>query len=193
MAAILAIAFAFQAQSNPVEAKVDLTSRMLVTTRDQFRMCLQTSIADAGRRAHIVEHLADSQSRIQQRPDWQRAPVTVPPLEMDCGGVQLPDGRLERGVTVQPGVTTRPSVYRSMILVLDESEAESKLGAEGAILIPYEMMQIDDHNAVEVTSVLVVRESFLDSPEFNDWYYPIAVGMPPLVERLSGEEDRNVK
>lgn len=72
---------------------------------------------------------------------------------------------------------------RTVILVLNEDLANVVLSPEkNAEFATYEMMQVDDHVAVEVTSALVVRKSFLSDAEFAETYLPVALGFEPAVE-----------
>jgi hypothetical protein len=113
----------------------------------------------------------------------------------------MPSGRLEsKGAQVGPGLSLRPSPFRTFVYVLDEAKAQEVLGEEQAIRARAELMEVSDHQMVEVSTALVIRASALGTTALREQWLPMGVGLQPLREaaesvnrdvspKLSGEGD----
>lgn len=176
---------------------------LLVTDRGSLQVCVELDPALEGRSEELLGALkADLATLEQSHSDWQkaglgRAPVRV---QLGCPGKAMPSGRLEsKGAQVGPGLSLRPSPFRTFVYVLDEAKAQEVLGEEQAIRARAELMEVSDHQMVEVSTALVLRASTLGTAALREQWLPMGVGLKPLREaaehvnmdvapKLSGED-----
>jgi hypothetical protein len=175
--AFAAVAAGVHAATPPAHAHFEPDSSLMVSTRDELRVCVDTQgPVDASR---LEQRLSSGLGLVRQHPQWgvARYGERVPALERECAA-RLP-AEITKGTVVGPGVTDDPSPYRTVIIVLDEASAKRYLGAQPAVLVPYELMKVSDHVAVTVTQAVVVREGFVGAPAFTAEYLTPALGLEP--------------
>lgn len=160
----------------PAHAHFDAGSSLLVTNRDELRVCLVShgAVPDKlGAQVHGALQTA------RQHPHWDVAGYgAVPEPDGNCTAT-LPASGVTRGVVVGPGLTAEPGPYRTVIVVLDEANAERYLGDQPAVLVPYELMKTGEHSASTVTQAVVVRADVIDAPRFATEYLTLALGLDP--------------
>jgi hypothetical protein len=191
MAAVLgAAAAALGHGATPAHAELTPDNGLLVSTRDDFRMCVHTAggVEDPRQaRADLVAGLA----RTQQHPDWHAA-FGAPPASAraataaDCPDVRLP-ARVTRTSIVGPGVTEDPSPYRTWVHVLDDRTADRLLG-EGvpALAVTAEALPDGEHHAATVSTAVLVRRDHLDDKRFHLGTLTNAVGLQPRSAPVAG-------
>ncbi|HEY0607147.1 MAG TPA: hypothetical protein VGD58_29780 [Herpetosiphonaceae bacterium] len=193
----IAMALVFAAivslRGQQVQAQPTWDSGLLVNTRASLRACMVTSAATSTHANAIAQRVARNFEQVRRHKDWERAGLgkAIPAIETGCAGAKAPTQALEKGALVGPGVTKNPTPFRTVIMVLDDAAADTVLGkGTSAGLFPYELMAVEEHEFVEVTSGLVVRESFLSSADFADPYLSLALGLQPSksFERPAGVE-----
>lgn len=177
MAVILSLAYSYVA-TRPAKAELNMETNLLVSTRDRFRVCLQT---DSGVSTAAREKLVGSMNKLhsQRTGDWEWADLgnRVPVLEQGCPGANFPPNANAGAAAIGRGRTTAPGPHRTTIFVVSDATADAMWGPKGNVdIIPYELMCFS-HECASVTSGLVVRESFLDHPDFLDPWLSISVGM----------------
>lgn len=182
----IAMALVFAAivslRGQQVQAQPTWDSGLLVNTRANLRACMVTSAAMSTHANAIAQQVARGFEKVRGHKDWERAGLgkAIPAIEAGCAGAKAPTQALEKGSIVGPGVTKHPTPFRTVIMVLDDAAADNVLGkGTNAGLFPYELMAVEEHEFVEVTSGLVVRESFLGSADFADPYLSLALGLQP--------------
>jgi hypothetical protein len=182
----IAMALVFAAivslRGQQVSAQPTWDSGLLVNTRASLRACMVTAPGLAEKAPAIAQQLSQGFEKVRQHKDWERAGLGrgVPNVERACAGATIPTRALEKGSVVGPGVTKNPTPFRTVVFVLDNATADTVLGTGvNAGLYPFEKMAVDEHEFVEVTSGLVVRESFLESPDFADPFLSLALGLEP--------------
>jgi hypothetical protein len=101
-------------------------------------------------------------------------------VEQDCPGAGLPSAAIEEKTSVAgPGMTRAPSQFRTFVYVLDDAAADVVLGERNAARVPAEMMRASEHVFAEVSSAVVVRESYLAAEHFTDFWLTWGVGLQP--------------
>jgi hypothetical protein len=162
----------------PAHAHFEPDSSLMVSTRDELRVCVDTHGELGG---GLDQALSAAVGTVRRHPQWGTARYgdTVPLLERGCA-TTLPSTGVTKGVVVGPGVTADPSPYRTVIVVLDEANAKRYLGDQPAVLVPYELMKLDDHVAVTVTQAVVARGSVVGTPAFANEYLTPALGLEPV-------------
>lgn len=170
--------------STPVEAaEVDMASPLLVSTRDNLRLCVQVSEQLGDRKAAILDQVEGSVAKLSDtHADWDQAYGAMGFGGVDDGcKVSVPNGEIDEAdaSALGGGFVETPSDYRAVILVLDEPTADRVLGKRDVAHAPYEMMALSDHEAVEVTNAVVVRESAMGGATFMEEYLPVAVSLAP--------------
>lgn len=181
MALLIAGFVAIEVQ--PASARLTLDRGLLVSTRDRLRVCVATTPELSAASAAVTTKLTQALEHARGHKDWVAAGLGngVPRPEAGCPGAKVPTALVDRSnpQAVGPGLSHAPSPFRSAIIVLDRVKAEKVLGSRPAALVPFELMRADEDQLAEVTSALVVREDFLDSPEFLDPYLTVALGLEP--------------
>ncbi|NMO21488.1 hypothetical protein HPC49_31690 [Pyxidicoccus fallax] len=185
-----------EAPANIPEGDVhfDDKSALLTTNRDALRLCVREApgLRGGGR---VTERLDASLKALDAHPDWAAARfgAKTPTVEAGCPGPALPLARIEpKESIVGPGPTTKPGRFRTFIHVLDEKTADVVLGERKAERAVAEFLRVDDHILAEVTTALVVRESYLDDPEFASRWLSQAVGLQPMSAGFQRLEDGEV-
>jgi len=164
------------------ETRVSLEGGLLTTNRDSLRVCVELAPGLRARRAEIASHLDASLRRIQGHQDWAKARFGSRPLAVEhgCPGAVLPARALEdKSTPVGPGLTSNPSQFRTFVYVLDDATADVVLGERNAGRAPAELMRASEHVLVEVTSAVLVRESYLSTGDFSDFWLTWGVGLQP--------------
>ncbi|WP_163994132.1 hypothetical protein [Pyxidicoccus caerfyrddinensis] len=174
-----------EAPPNVLDGDVHFTSQsaLLTTNRDALRLCVREAPSLRANGSRVTERLTASLKAVGAHPDWVAARFgsKTPTVEAGCPGPELALERLEpKESIVGVGPTTKPGRFRTVIHVLDEKTADQVLGERKAERAPSEFLRVDDHMLVEVTTALVVRESYLDDPEFTSRWLAQAVGLQPM-------------
>lgn len=164
-------------------AEVDMASPLLVSTRDSLRLCVQVSEQLGDRKVGIMDQVEGAVAKLSDtHPDWDQAYGAMGPAGIDDAcKVSVPDGELNEtdAFALGGGFVKTPSAYRAVILVLDGATADRVLGKRDVAHAPYEMMALNEHEAVEVTNAVVVRESALGGASFVEDYLSVAVSLAP--------------
>ncbi len=163
-----------------------LDNALLMAERTGLQVCVELDPALKDRSGELLGALkADLAVLKENHPLWERsgfgqAPVRV---QLGCPGGAMPAGRLEsKGALVGPGLSERPSPFRTFLYVLDDAKAQEVLGGERAIRARAELLKVEDHVMAEVSTALVVRASDLGTSSFQETWLPAGVGLPPLRE-----------
>ena len=187
IAAMVVVALAgviFARTGSTAKAAVNLESPLIVTTRASLQVCAQVAPALKGKSVAIMSRLNQRMETLRAtHPKWNdvhgRA-SSAPAFSSACS-VTVPTKLLDEAdaSALGKGFTTNPSQFRAVVLVLDDQTADVVLGKLNVKHAPYEMMQVGQHEAVEVTNALVVRESYVNTQEFVDQYLSVAVSLDP--------------
>jgi hypothetical protein len=165
-------------------AEVDNTSPLAVTIRTSLEVCAQVSSSLKGKQAQILNQLSKRMETLKNtHPEWNTvygSDTPAPQFHSNCT-VKIPTSQLDPGDmnAVGRGIITDPSSFRAVVLVLDDQMADTVLGPLDISHAVYEVMQVSEHEYVEVTNALVVRESFIGNPDFVDQYLSVAVSLNP--------------
>jgi hypothetical protein len=187
---VLGVRCAGELEDTPSEdSHVLLDNALLVAERRGLQLCVELAPSLEGQSQELMEKLeADVAALGASHPLWERAGFARAPvrLQRGCPGAALPAGRLEsKGGMAGPGVTARPSPFRTYLYVLDDAQAQQVLGDEPAIRARAELMKVEDHVLAEVSTALVIRASALGTPDFQQTWLPTGVGLRPLREPAS--------
>lgn len=183
--AIVLVGFIVIWPNSMVHAKVDLDSPLLVSTRESLRVCTTVDPKLEAQRSEIAQRLTERMQQLQTtHPDWDKIydkVISAPPFETDCTAT-IPTNLLDPAdaTVIGKGLVKNPSPFRAIVLVLDDDTADVVLGKLDVSHAAYEMMQVSEYEAVEVTNALVVRNSFIGTQEFVDQYLSVAVGLNPI-------------
>ena len=184
MAAVLgAAAGALAHGAAPAHAELTPENGLLVSTRDDFRMCVHTTDGvDDPRQARA--DLTAGLARAQNHPDWQAA-FGAPPAPTraaaadDCPDVRLP-ARLDRTAMLGPGITETPSPYRTWVHILDDRTADRLLGKEVPTgTVTAEAMPDGEHHAAAVSTAVLVRRDALTDKRFHLGPLTRGIGLAP--------------
>jgi hypothetical protein len=133
-----------------------------------------------------METLKSDVAAIKERhPLWEKAGFGQAPVRVQrgCPGAAMPSGRLEsKGAMVGPGVSARPSPFRTFVYIVDDAKAQEVLGEQPAIRARAELMKVEDHVLAEVSTALVVRASALGTSSFQETWLTTGLGLRPLSE-----------
>jgi hypothetical protein len=164
-----------EAQPHPITSNA-----LLVSDRTALRICLEMGASLLPSAPSIAEQLSIGLGIVRQHKDWEAAGlgVKVPKPEIGCGA-KIPSKSITRFELIGPGLTETPGPFRTVIVVLDDSQADTVLDRQNVQFATFELMRVDDDVAAEVTSALVVRKDFLKEPDFVDIYLPLAIGLAP--------------
>lgn len=203
MLSVLVIGVRCGAETEELEhAHFTTQNALLVSDRSALQVCVELDPALEGRSEELLGAVrADVAALEQSHSDWRRAGLGREPVRVQrgCPGEAMPSGRLEsKGAQVGPGLSLRPSPFRTFVYVLDEARAQEVLGAEPAIRARAELMEVGDHQMVEVSTALVIRASALGTAALREQWLPMGMGLKPLreaaesvntdvVPKLSGE------
>lgn len=187
MAGVLGLAGGFVAQgASPAHAELTTDNGLLVSTREDFRLCVSTTGEIDGPGAARAE-LVSGVAQVQKHPDWEAAfgapPASARAAAADtCPSVRLPD-RVDRTTIVGPGVTENPSPYRTWVHILDERTADRVLGpGVRAVTAPAEIMFDDERRGATVSTAVLVRRGHLDDQEFRKGLLTEGIGLRPTAK-----------
>ncbi len=151
---------------------VDLESGLLVSTRTDFRVCVEAGPAtDRDRTERSLRAALDT---VRQHPHWAQAfrranydPASV--ITWGCPSPRLPS-RYDRQAVAGPGVTADPSPYRVWIYLIDEPAAARLLDPAGSpVVLTAEAMRDDANSVFPVsTALLIDAERVSDLPAVAD-------------------------
>ena len=156
---------------------IDPDSDLIVSTRERLRVCADIRATDERR---VADQLTADLRQVRRHPHWDLTDFgsRTPALDRDCTA-RLPETGVTKGVVIGPGVTDRPGPYRTVVGVLADGDADRYLGTQRAALVPYELMELRPGTTATVTQAVVVRETFVSSPEFVKDYLTPAIGLHP--------------
>lgn len=188
LAALLVLVLGLFVEARRTEAvpRADPQSDLIVSTRDRLRVCADIRVAD---QRQVTDRLTAGLKQVRRHPHWELTDFgrRTPAVEDGCRATLPPDG-VAKGVVVGPGVTERPGPYRTVVVVLGGEEADRLLGGQQAALVPYELMELDPGTTATVTQAVVVRDTFVSSPQFVKDYLTPAIGLHPEPD-LNPKED----
>jgi hypothetical protein len=191
MAGVLALAAGFVAQSaGPAHAELTPDNGLLVSTREDFRLCVHAT--GAARTANLDARVTEAVAEVREHPDWEAAFGATgggarAAVAGACPAVELPDGPLTRTSLVGPGLTEDPSPYRTWVHVLDDATADRLLGPDrDAMNVPAEMMRTDERNSAAVSTAVLVRAGHLDDPGFRGGLLTEGIGLRATVAAPDG-------
>jgi hypothetical protein len=163
-----------------------LDNALLVGERTGLQVCVELAPALKERSGELLGALKADLALLRERhPLWEKAGFGQAPVrvQLGCPGAAMPSGRLEsKGALVGPGLSERPSPFRTFLYVLDDARALEVLGKEQPLRARAELMKVEDHVLAEVSTALVIRASDLGTPAFQETWLPTGVGLPPLRE-----------
>lgn len=160
----------------------DATTALLVRSRDALRACVQVAPGLEPRKDQLVEQLRGSFGVVQQHPSWSTAGFGrgLAEIAASCPAGVVPQEVIDhKSSLVGPGVTDRPTPYRLFVYVVDDATADRVLGDRNVERAPAELMRVGAHELAEVSTALVVRQSFLSHPEFALYWLTWGVGLMP--------------
>lgn len=194
------LAFAVIAGSSPRQANLDLDSGLLVSNRQEFRVCVELAPALRPDRAALVERLDAAFDALREHPDWVPAGLGAAPpsLTLGCPRARPPAGlggpaRGDRsgagdgsgGVEGRTGgdgarVLGEPSPFRVWVYVLDDATADRLLGPGlDTASTAAEHLAAGEGRIAEVSTAVLVRTSRLADPAFADGDLAAAAGLRP--------------
>jgi hypothetical protein len=187
MLSVLVIGVRCGAETEEFEhAHFTTQNALLITERSSLQVCVELDPALEDRSEELLGVLkADLAVLEQSHSDWRkaglgRAPVSV---QLGCPGKATPSGRLEsKGAQVGPGLSLRPSPFRTFVYVLDETKAQEVLGEEQVIRARAELMEVGGHQMVEVSTALILRASAVGTATLREQWLPMGIGLKPLRE-----------
>lgn len=163
---------------------LDLSTALLVSTRDRLAVCLQLDPALGGDAEAIRAQLAADLTRLGgSHPDWQIAGLDRGALEVEvgCPGGALAgeplDGKGAAGAVLGPGVSAAPSRFRTHVHVLADARAAAVLGDRPFARAIAELAIVDEHRVAEVSTAIVVRASALGTETFRTQALAQSVGL----------------
>jgi hypothetical protein len=185
MVAVAVAGLMYARSGATAHAAVDHSSPLLVSTRSSLQVCAQVAPALKSKNSDILGKLNQSMVALQAtHPSWSQVHgimAAAPSFSTDCTA-KIPNRLIDEADPniVGKGFTTKPSPFRAIVLVLDDQTADVALGKLNVKHVAYEMMLVNEHEAVEVTNALVVRESYLATQDFVDQYLSVAVSLDPV-------------
>lgn len=166
-------------------AEVDTHRGLLVTTRTDFRICVESRPATAdGQRSTVERSLHTSLDGLRRHRDWQKAyrdarydPETS--LKWGCPAPRLPE-RYERVMVAGPGLTENPSPYRVWVYLLDDPTADRVIGpGTPAVIATAESMRSGHTDTFPVSTALLIRHTTLANSALATRYLSEAAGLTP--------------
>ncbi|HEX8441122.1 hypothetical protein [Archangium sp.] len=163
-----------------------LDNALLVAERKGLQLCVELEPSLEGRSQELLEALKSDVAALEEsHPLWEKAGFGQAPVRIQrgCPGAAMPSGRLEgKGAMVGPGVSARPSPFRTFVYVLDDAKAQEVLGEQPALRARAELMKVEEHVMAEVSTALVIRASVLGTSSFQETWLPTGLGLRPLRE-----------
>jgi hypothetical protein len=165
---------------------LDLSSALLVRSRDHLQLCLQLDPLLADQAPTLLARLTDDLALLRAaHPDWQasgfdRGGVAV---DLGCPGNVLIDAPIDAkgtgGVVLGPGLMATPSPYRTHIHVIADARAQTVLGEEPYVRALAELVSVDEHRVAEVSTAVVVRASSIGTDAFRMQALAESLGLQP--------------
>lgn len=166
-----------------------IDSGLLINTRDKLHVCANTSSSVTQSNFKVNEKLTNIiAKKVHPNKNWIPAGLgkDIPNIESDCLGVvdvnKIVKSSLNNHV---PIVTKSPSMIRTVLIVISDAEAKSILGSKKATTLPLELLKINEHQAGEVTTGLIISESMLDNIDEVQSELLLAFGIDPENKILS--------
>lgn len=174
------------AAEEPEHSHLTLQNALLVEERRGLEVCVELDPALEHRSQELLGTLKESLAALEQsHPDWGKAGLGRMPVrvQLGCPGHGMPSERLEsKGAAVGPGLSVHPSPFRTFLYVLDDAKAQEVLGDQQFVRARAELMEVSDHQLVEVSTALVLRASALGTSSLREEWLPASVGLKPLRE-----------
>ena len=176
-----------QPQIDEDEGPLDLSSALLVRTRDHLQICAQIDPLLADQAPALVAQLHEDLVVLREaHPDWQVSGLDQGDgieVVLGCPGGAIADHPIDAkgmgGAVLGPGVMAEPSPFRTHVHVIADARAASVLGDEPYARALAELLPIDEHRVAEVSTALVVRASALGSVTFRMQALAGAIGLAP--------------
>lgn len=165
---------------------LNLDNALLVGERTGLQVCVELAPSLKARSGELLGAVKADLGLLKERhPLWEKAGFGQAPVrvQLGCPGAAMPSARIEnKGALVGPGLSERPSPFRTFLYVLDDTRAQEVLGKEQAIRGRAELLKVEDHVMAEVSTALIIRASDLGTSAFQETWLPTGVGLPPLRE-----------
>ena len=168
------------------EPVLDLTTALLVHSRDRLQVCLQIDPLLADQTASLVARLEDDLALLRAaHPDWHasgldRGAISV---EVGCPGGAVVEGPIDAkgagGAVLGPGLMPAPSPFRTHVHVIADARATTVLGDQAFARALAEVAPVDEHRVAEVSTALVVPASALGSEAFRMQALAECIGLAP--------------
>jgi hypothetical protein len=165
---------------------LDLSTALLVHSRDHLQVCVQIDPLLADQTAALVAQLSDDLQALRgSHPDWEasgleRGAITV---DVGCPGGAVVDTPIDAkgmgGAVLGPGVMAIPSPYRTHVHVISDARAQAVLGEQPYARALAELVTVDEHRVAEVSTALVVPAAALGSERFRMQALAESVGLAP--------------
>jgi hypothetical protein len=166
------------------EPVVDLSTALLVHSRDRLQLCLQIDPLLADQSASLVARLSEDVALLRAaHPDWQASGLDhgAVSIEIGCPGAAVVERAIDPkgagGEVLGPGYMATPSPYRTHVHVIADSRAASVLGDRPFARALAELAQVDEHRVAEVSTALVVPASALGTEAFRMQALAESVGL----------------
>ncbi|HEY5939124.1 MAG TPA: hypothetical protein VIU61_30945 [Kofleriaceae bacterium] len=165
------------------DSVLDLSSALLVKTRDRLAVCLQLDPLLADQAPALTATLDADLARLgSSHPDWQIAGLDRGVIEVavGCPGNALAtavDGKGAAGAVLGPGVSAMPSRFRTHVHVITDARADAVLGDQAFGRAIAELAIVDEHRVAEVSTAIVVRASALGTEAFRTHALAQSVGL----------------
>jgi hypothetical protein len=163
---------------------LDLSSALLVKTRDRLAVCMQLDPLLADQAPAFAATLrADLAQLGGSHPDWRIAGLDRGDVDVaiGCPGGALAaaplDGKGTAGAVLGPGVSAAPSRFRTHVHVIADARAEAILGDQPFARAIAELAVVDEHRVAEVSTAIVVRASALGTEPFRTQALAQSVGL----------------
>ena len=165
---------------------LDLTSALLVRSRDSLQLCVQVDPILGAQAASFAARLHDDLVLLRAaHPDWQasgldRGGIAV---TIGCPGGAIVDGAIDAkgvgGAVLGPGVMATPSPFRTHVHVIADEHAPAVLGDEPYVRALAELVTVDEHRVAEVSTALVVPASAIGTDVFRMHALAESIGLQP--------------
>ena len=164
---------------------VDMSSALLVSTRDHLDICVQVDPLIADRAGELVGRVqVDVTHLAEAHPDWAAAGLDHGAISVvaGCPGAATIDAPIDAkgtaGVVLGPGFTTEPSPFRLHVHVIADARATAVLGDALYARALAELAPLDEHRVAEVSTALVVPVSALGTEAFRMRALAESLGLP---------------
>ena len=156
---LVLVSVADPGDDRPAAPAVDVHSGLLVSTRTDFRVCVEAG--PSVDRAGTGRSLRAALDTVRRHPHWRQAfrrahydPATA--ITWGCPSPRLP-ATPDRQAVAGPGVTADPSPYRVWVYLLDAPAAARLLGPAGTpVVLTAEAMRDGANTIFPVSTALLI-------------------------------------